>query len=99
METAPIIVGKLPMQIPKTNGTEVSEAGESFKKMLNSTIAQVDQAQHDGDQAIMDLHSGKSQNLHDVMIAVEEADLSIRMIVQMRNKALEAYKEIMRIQI
>ena len=99
METPPIIVGKLPMQLPKTSGTEVSKAGEAFGKMLSSTIAQVNQTQKNGDKAIENLHTGKAQNLHEVMIAVEEADLSIRMLVQMRNKALEAYNEIMRMQI
>lgn len=99
METPPIIVGKLPMQLPKTNGTEVSKAGQAFGKMLSSTIAQVNQAEINGNTAIENLHTGKAQNLHEVMIAVEEADLSIRMLVQMRNKALEAYNEIMRMQI
>ena len=99
MEIPPIIIGKLPMQLPKTSGSEVSRSGESFGKMLSSTIAQVNQADYQGNKAIVDLHTGKAQNLHEVMIAVEEADLSIRMLVQMRNKALEAYKEIMRMQI
>lgn len=99
METPPIIVGKLPMQLPKTSGTEVSKAGEAFGKMLSSTINQVNQAELSGNKAIENLHTGKAKNLHEVMIAVEEADLSIRMLVQMRNKALEAYNEIMRLQI
>jgi len=99
METPPIIVGKLPMQIPKTSGPEVSKAGEAFGKMLSSTINQVNQAEMNGNKAIENLHTGKAKNLHEVMIAVEEADLSIRMLVQMRNKALEAYNEIMRLQI
>jgi len=52
-----------------------------------------------GDQATMDLHAGKVANLHEVMIAVEEADLSLRMLVQFRNKAQAAYDEIMRMQV
>ena len=99
METTPLIVGKLPLSIPKTNGTEISKAGDAFSKMLSSTIAQVSQADIQGDKAIEKLHTGEAKNLHEVMIAVEKADISIRMLVQMRNKALEVYNEIMRMQV
>ncbi len=50
-------------------------------------------------QATKNLQSGDAKHLHEVMIAVEEADISLRMLVQMRNKALTAYEEIMRMQI
>jgi flagellar hook-basal body complex protein FliE len=69
--------------------------GESLENMLRS----VNQAQLGGDQAIEQLQSGGVQNLHEVMIAVEEADVSLRMLVQMRNRAVTAYEEIMRMQI
>lgn len=99
METTPLIVGKLPLSLPKTSGTEVSKAGDAFSKMLSSTIDQVSQADIQGNTAIEKLHTGEAKNLHEVMIAVEEADISIRMLVQMRNKALEVYNEIMRMQV
>ncbi len=99
MENIPLIVGKLPLSLPKTSGTEVSKAGDAFSKMLSSTIAQVSQADIQGNQAIEKLNTGEAKNLHEVMIAVEEADISIRMLVQMRNKALEVYNEIMRMQV
>lgn len=69
--------------------------GESLQDMLRS----VNQAQLGGDQAIEGLQSGGVQNLHEVMIAVEEAEVSLRMLVQMRNRAVTAYEEIMRMQI
>jgi len=99
METTPLIIGKLPLSLPKTSGTEVSKAGDAFGKMLSSTIAQVSQADIQGNKAIEKLHTGEAKNLHEVMIAVEEADISIRMLVQMRNKALEAYNQIMQMQV
>ena len=99
METTPIIVGNLPLSLPKTSGAEVSQAGEAFGKMLNSTIEQVNEAENKGNLAIEKLHTGEAKNLHEVMIAVEEADISIRMLVQMRNKALEAYNQIMQMQV
>lgn len=66
---------------------------------MKSTIQQVNQMQNTGEQAIQQLNTGKAESLHEVMIAVEEADISLKMLVQMRNKALQAYEEVMRMQI
>lgn len=77
----------------------VEETSKSFSDFITSSIDEVNKAQIEGDLAIEKLHSGEAQSLHDVMIAVEQADLSLRMLVQMRNKALTAYEEIMRMQI
>ncbi len=99
MATTPISGSNIPLELPKTSGAEVSAASDGFGKLLRSTIAEVNKADHDGDSAIKKLHTGQTKNLHEVMIATEEADIAIRMLVQMRNKALEAYNEIMRLQI
>ncbi len=80
-----------------TNPT--AETKDHFSTLISSHIEQVNDAQQAADDAIAKLHSGEAQNLHDVMIAVEQADLSLRMLVQIRNKALSAYDEIMRMQI
>lgn len=77
----------------------VNKAAAGFGDMLSSMVSQVKETQAAGDQAIEQLQSGGAQHLHDVMIAVEEADVSLRMAVQIRNKALTAYEEIMRMQI
>ena len=82
-----------------SNTQELARSNQTFSEFISSTISQVEQAQLDGDRAIEKLHSGEAQNLHDVMISVEQADLSLRMLVQVRNKALQAYEEIMRMQI
>ena len=77
----------------------VTETKKTFSDFINSSIKQVNNAQIKGDIAIEKLHTGEAQNLHDVMISVEQADISLRMLVQIRNKALTAYEEIMRMQI
>jgi flagellar hook-basal body complex protein FliE len=87
----------LPLRQPDTS--PVSRAAKGFGDILSSTIAQVNQGQLDGETAIRKLESGEARHLHEVMIAVEEAEISLRMLVQMRNKALTAYEEIMRMQI
>jgi len=87
----------LPLQASKTNPIE--KAGSDFSKMMKSTINQVVAAESQSAKAIEGLQSGEAKNLHEVMISVEKADISLKMLVQFRNKALQAYEEVMRMQI
>lgn len=92
--------GTITLLPPKAGATSaVSKSTSGFGDMLTSMLDKVDETQKAGDQAIARLQSGDAKHLHEVMIAVEEADISLRMFVQMRNKALTAYEEIMRMQI
>ena len=85
--------------IKPVESSAVDKATVGFGDMLKTMVNKVNDAQMAGDQATTNLQSGDAKHLHDVMIAVEEADISLRMLVQMRNKALTAYDEIMRMQI
>lgn len=87
------------LPLKQTDPNPVSVAKSDFSEMLDSTVKQVIHAQSRGDEAIEKLNSGEAHNLHDVMIAVEQADLSLRMLVQLRNKALEAYNQIIKMNI
>lgn len=75
------------------------ETGSDFGEMLTQAISETNQAQLDADGAVTDLATGRADNLHEVTLAMEEADISMRMLVQMRNKAVEAYQEIVRMQV
>lgn len=77
----------------------VEKATEQFSDMMKSMISEVNNAQQNGDIAIEQMQTGEAEHLHDVMIALEEADVSLRMLVQIRNRAVTAYEEIMRMQI
>ena len=88
-----------PLPLRPSDSSATSQAKKGFGDILTSTIQQVNNDQIGGDQAIQKLQAGDASHLHEVMIAVEEADISLRMLVQMRNKALQAYDEIMRMQI
>ena len=77
----------------------VSTAKSGFADIMKATIGQVNQSQNAGAQAIEKLNTGNADSLHEVMLAVEEADISLKMLVQMRNKAQAAYDDIMRMQI
>lgn len=87
----------LPLRQPDTSS--VSKASAGFGEMLAKTIEQVNQQQTTGDEALEKLQTGDVKHLHETMIAVEQADISLRMLTQMRNKALDAYNEIMRLQL
>ncbi len=70
-----------------------------FGQWLADAVARVNQAQLDADKLSMALAAGEPVELHQVMIATEQANLLLNLTVQLRNKALEAYQEIMRLQV
>ena len=73
--------------------------GSSFAKTLSESIERVNTLQQEADVAIEKLSTGESNNVHGAMIAVSKADLAFRMTMQVRNKIVEAYQEVMRMQI
>jgi flagellar hook-basal body complex protein FliE len=78
---------------------QTEKGGQGFADVLQSTVEKVNDAQVQADQAVDRLHSGEAKNIHEVTIALEQADISLRLLVQMRNKAMDAYQEIMRMQV
>ena len=72
---------------------------QDFGDMLAEKIEQVDELQKASDQAATDFASGKSRNLHETVLAMEMAETSLRLMVTVRNKAVEAYQEIMKMPI
>jgi len=99
MNTVNNIGSLLPSQVKLPDTESTDNTGTGFGKLLSSTLRSVNESQIAGDKAVEQLQTGDAKHLHEVMIAVEEADVSLRMLVQMRNKALTAYDEIMRMQI
>lgn len=71
-------------------------SGPSFSQVLNRALSQVDGDQASADKAIEALATGETNDLAAVMIASERANLSLGLTIQVRNKMLEAYQEIMR---
>ncbi len=79
---------------------EVSKGdGQSFGDFLANSIAKVNDLQHDADNAVQKLASGESKNLHETLLAVERADIAFKQMNQVRLKVLDAYKEIMKMQV
>lgn len=71
----------------------------SFADMLSRAIESTDDSMKGSDQKVQDLIAGKTENVHDVMISMQKAQLSFQLMVEVRNKAIEAYQEISRMQI
>jgi flagellar hook-basal body complex protein FliE len=72
--------------------------GKTFGDVLQDFVAQVDETQQQYDQAIDAVQRGESDNLHRVMLAQGQAQLSLKLAAEVRNKLVEAYKEVMRTQ-
>lgn len=75
------------------------EGGRGFGAVLADSLAQVNRLQQEADRAITDLATGGPTTLHDTMLALEKADLSFRLMMQVRNKIVEAYQEVIRMQV
>lgn len=71
----------------------------SFGDLLKESIDNVNKAQLEADKAMESLAKGETKNIHETMIAIEKANLSFNMMVQVRNKLINAYEEIMRMQV
>ena len=70
----------------------------SFLNLLKSYYDQVDRELKETDKMTEEFAVGKSHDIHEIMIASEKSSLSFKLLLQIRNKLLEAYQEIMRVQ-
>ena len=77
----------------------LKETNNSFGATLNKAISDVNALQHEAGKAVEKMVVGENVDLHDVMIAVEKAKTSFDLLMEIRNKTIEAYREIMRMQV
>ena len=75
---------------------ESDNKSKSFFEHLSESIKDVNALQNKSNELASDLATGKKQNIQETMLALTEAELSFNLMVQVRNKALEAYNEVMR---
>ncbi len=73
--------------------------GDSFASMLGRMVSDINSQQNVATQAVNALQSGQNVPLHQAVIAMEEANVSFQLMVEVRNRLLESYQEIMRMQI
>ncbi len=75
------------------------QSEKSFGEILKSSIGRVDQLKKEADQAIQALATGQETDIHGTMIALEKASVSFQLMMQVRNKVIDAYKEIARMSV
>lgn len=87
-------VGGVRPQRPEKPAPPGEVTGPSFKDLLLENIQQVNKLQQDADRAIEDLYAGRRDDMDGVLIAKQKADLAFQMLLQVRNKMIDAYEEI-----
>ncbi|MGI6537606.1 MAG: flagellar hook-basal body complex protein FliE [Caldicoprobacterales bacterium] len=83
----------------KPAGMEDGKPGVNFGDLLKQELNKVNELQLRAEEANMQLITGEAESIHSVMLAAEEARLALELTVQIRNKLVEAYQEINRIQL
>jgi flagellar hook-basal body complex protein FliE len=83
---------------PGAAGASSAAPAQGFGKMLDNLVASVDAKQAQADQITQSVLMGDSGQLHQSVIAMQEASLSFSLMVQVRNKLVESYQELMRMQ-
>ena len=73
--------------------------GPSFRESLEQEIARVNELQHDARVAAEDLLTGRRDDIESVMTAAKKADMAFRMLLQVRNKMMDAYEEVKQIRV
>jgi len=94
---SPVNPGELPAVTPGASSPGAS--GETFVATLKDALAKINEAQSQADVSVQSLLTGHSTNLHETMIALQKADVSFQLMLQVRNKIVGAYEEIMRMQL
>ncbi len=83
-----------------SNNNQVKQSNETgFEDMLKSAISEVNGSQVEGYKAMEGIATGKVKNLQEAVQKIEEAELSLKLALEVKNKALSAYKEIMRMSV
>ncbi len=81
------------------NNQQNDVKGQGFFETLKGAISEVNHLHQEADKAVEDLATGEETDIHNTMIALEKAEVSFQMMMQVRNKIISAYETIMRMNI
>ena len=84
---------------PTATALETQPADSSFSGLLGNLVQDVNAKQNVAAQSLQDLQNGQNVSLHQTMISIQEASVSFQLMVEVRNKLLESYQELMRMQV
>ncbi|HZX45991.1 MAG TPA: flagellar hook-basal body complex protein FliE [Clostridia bacterium] len=88
-----------PLSLPVQRNSGDGKQTEGFSQYLNEAVNKVNELQKAADNSAIALATGEIQNLHQVTIDSLKAEIALQFTLQIRNKVIEAYQEIMRMQI
>lgn len=97
--SAPISPINFPMPVEAPRLQPATSSGGTFQNVLHSAIQQVESSSAAADTAVQRFLTGENQELHSTILATQTADLQFEMFMQVRNKVVSAYEEIMRMQV
>lgn len=86
-------------QTPKVDIKGAEGEGLNFNDVLKKAIAEVSGLEKEADRQIIELAAGRADNLHEAMLALNKADISFRTLMAIRDKLVEAYREVMRLSV
>jgi len=98
MNISPIQPSSIQPIGPIEIGGSAQAGGSDFKNVLQGAIDQVEGASSNANQSVQNFLSGDGEDLHSTVLAVQRASLEFDMLMQVRNKVVSAYQEIMRMQ-
>jgi flagellar hook-basal body complex protein FliE len=75
------------------------KTGASFENAIRNALQEVSAVQNEAEKAIQDFAKGEVNDIHTVVIAMQKADMSMQTLLQVRNRLITAYEEIMRMQV
>ena len=91
------LIGSINQDLPAL--TPKQAEGPGFKNLLQEQIDKVNQLQRDATEAMEDLATGGRDDIESVLIATQKADTAFRLLLQVRNKVLDAYEEVKQIRV
>ena len=91
--------GGLGRELPALNESARAGKGPGFAQQLQQQIDKVNQLQRDATEAVEDLATGRRDDVESVLVATQKADTAFRLLLQVRNKVLDAYDEVKQMRI
>jgi flagellar hook-basal body complex protein FliE len=98
MQVLPVNQLSLPLQPPGAGTPQEAGVG-SFAGVLNRALQELNYSQVKAEQLTSELVTGEIQDIHQVTVAMTEARLTMQLAIEVRNKVIEAYQEVSRMQI
>ncbi len=88
-----------PLELESTKAVTQSGSGGAFQSVLTSAVQAVEQSRATADQAVQGFLNGTGGELHSTILATQRAELQLQMFLQLRNKLVQSYQEVMRVQV